>query len=94
MKRKLKTKTILRNDYNFKNGELFQRMSYLMNISSLVYGKNESLSRVYAYMIKDIGKRNALRIDSKVKKMICEQCNNLLFIDPKTEMTLESILLH
>jgi len=91
MKRKTKTKTNLKNDFNFKNGELFQRMSYLLNISSILYNKNENLSRVYAYMLKDIRKRNALRIDSKIKKMICEVCSNLLFMDQSTEMNLNSI---
>jgi len=90
MKRKTKSKISYKNDLNFKNGELFQRMSYLLNISSVLYGQNENLSRVYSYMMRDIGKRNAMRIDSRIKKMICEKCDNLLFMDKKSDLTLSS----
>ncbi len=90
MKRKTKSKINYKNDLNFKNGELFQRMSYLINISSVLYDKNQNLSGVYAHMMRDIGKRNALRIDSRIKKMICDKCDNLLFMDKKSDLTLSS----
>jgi RNase P subunit RPR2 len=81
---KKKTKVIEKSDFNCKNGEIFQRMSYLINLSSSFYEENKNLSKVYAHMMKDISKRNAMRINSKYKKMICK-CHNLLFKDSNTK---------
>jgi RNase P subunit RPR2 len=87
---KRQNKTEYRKDFNFKNGELFQRMGYLMDLSSHLYKDNKPLSKLYAYMMKDIRKRNALRIDSKLKKTICDLCNNLIHMDPLTRLELNS----
>lgn len=75
-------KTIYRNDFNIKGGEFFQRMGYLLKLSSSLYSQIPYLSEIYTHMMKDISKRNALRINSKFKKAICK-CNNLLFQDPE-----------
>jgi RNase P subunit RPR2 len=86
MKKKLKVNFKSEKELTFKNGELFQRMTYLMKLSNLIYKDQPELAKVYSYMVKDIGKRNAIRIDSKVKKLICPQCNNLLFMDSNTKI--------
>ena len=86
MKKKLKVNFKSEKELTFKNGELFQRMSYLMKLSKLIYKDHPEMAKVYSYMVKDMGKRNAIRVDSKVKKLICPQCNNLLFFDCKTKL--------
>ena len=50
--------------------------------------KNETnvLSHLYIAIMKDISKRNAIRINKFVKKITCKKCNNLLFKDINTEM--------
>src|SRR5205823_818536 len=80
---------VYRNDFNFKNGELFQRMGYLLELSNSLYSKFPSLSNVYTHMMKDISKRNALRTNSKFKKAICK-CNNLLFKDADAGIQIKS----
>ena len=90
MKKKAKIKNLGTRDLNFKNGEVFQRMNYLMNLSSQVYSKFPSISKVYSFMIKDISKRNAIRIESKIKKLICQNCNNLIFFDKNTKLELKN----
>lgn len=89
---KKKTKTNYKKDFFFKGGEVFERMSYLLNLSSTLYDQfPDSLSKVYAFMVKDIAKRNAMRIDNKFKKLICNLCNNLIFKDSKTKMEFKGI---
>ena len=78
------------NDLNFKHGEFFQRMNYLLKLGSDLYSKNPNMARVYSHMAKDISKRNAIRIDSKVKKLICETCGNLIFVDTKTNLEIKN----
>jgi RNase P subunit RPR2 len=87
----MKRETKMRNDFVFKNGELFQRMSYLLELASELYDKHPTFSKFYIHNMKDIKKRNALRIDGKLKKLICK-CNNLLFKDKETKMELKSKL--
>ena len=87
----MKRETKMRNDFVFKNGELFQRMNYLLELASELYDKHPALSKFYVHSMKDMRKRNALRIDGKLKKLICK-CNNLLFKDKETKMELKSIL--
>jgi RNase P subunit RPR2 len=88
-----KTEVKWKNDFNFKFGELFERMTYLLKLSSELYPTYpNSLSKMYIKMMRDIGKRNALRIHSKIEKLICKNCNNLLFLDTRTEFGLKSNL--
>jgi RNase P subunit RPR2 len=77
-------------ELNFKGGELFQRMNYLLKLGSDLYNKHPNMAKVYSHMAKDISKRNAIRIDSKVKKLICEKCGNLLFIDKNTYLEVKN----
>ncbi len=86
----MKRYTKYRSDFNFKNGELYQRMNYLLELSTQLYDKNPNISKHYIHMMRDIRKRNALRMDSKFKKLICK-CNNLIFKDEKTKIELISI---
>ena len=44
------------------------------------------LSRLYISIMKDISKRNAIRVNKYVKKITCQKCNNLLFKDINSEM--------
>jgi RNase P subunit RPR2 len=80
----------MRSDFNIRNGELFQRMNYLMQLSNSLYDTQEGLAKYYMKMMKDVAKRNALRMDSKFKKLIC-RCNNLLMKDKNSEIKLLSI---
>ena len=59
------------NNYDFKDGEIFIRMN--------------NLSKLYISIMKDISKRNAIRIEKKIKRLICFKCNNLLYKDLETE---------
>jgi RNase P subunit RPR2 len=86
----MKRETKMRNDFVFKNGELFQRMNFLLELASNLYDKHPALSKFYIHSMKDMKKRNALRIDGRLKKLICK-CNNLLFKDKETHIELKSI---
>ena len=44
------------------------------------------LSSLYIAIMKDIAKRNAIRINKNIKKMVCQKCNNLLFKDNNSEI--------
>ena len=48
--------------------------------------QQNTLSRLYIAIMKDISKRNAIRINKNVKKITCQKCNNLLFKDINSEM--------
>ena len=84
--------------YNFPNGELYLRMNYLLKLSEIIYKSkditnknnasenNNFLSRIYIAIMKDISKRNVLHINKFIKKVICHQCNNLIFKDINSEM--------
>ena len=87
------------NNFNFANGESFQRMNYLFRLSEALYkqadednnNKNKNseqniLSRLYIAIMKDISKRNAIRISKYMKKVTCQKCNNLLYKDNESEM--------
>jgi RNase P subunit RPR2 len=82
-----------KDDFNFKGGELFARMNYLFKVSNWIYDKREGngLSKAFIGMMKEISKRNALKIDKKIKKLICEQCNNLMFKDIDTGVNVTNI---
>lgn len=73
-----------KNDFNFKGGENFQRMDYLLKLSDIVYNTSFRLSKVYLTIMKNIAKRNTLQIERKFKKLICGKCNNLLYKDNTT----------
>ena len=87
---KKKPRESFKKDFNFKGGELFHRMDYLLKLSSHLYNKKPNLSQLYVNQMKEICKRNALRMDSKFKKLICDKCNNLLYMDSQTEISLKS----
>lgn len=86
----LKNKSTFKKDFNFKGGELFQRMDYLLKLGNLLYSTNFSIANTYFSMMKDIKKRNALRIEGKYKKLICEKCHNFLYLDKDTHIELMS----
>ena len=90
MKNKLKINFKKDTELTFKNGELFQRMNYLLKLGTNLYEKHPSMSKIYSHMAKDISKRNAIRIDSKVKKLICDKCSNMLFIDKESHLDLKN----
>ena len=88
------------NNFNFTNGESFMRMNYLFKISEINYNQKEKkniednknnqerniLSHLYISIMKDISKRNAIRVNKYVKKICCQKCNNLLFKDSNSEI--------
>ena len=88
---KRKDNVVHKDDFNFKSGELFARMNYLFKVSNWIYNKVEGigLSKAFIGMMKEISKRNAVKIDKKVKKLICEKCNNLMFKDVDTEVNVK-----
>ena len=90
---KRKDTVVHKDDFNFKGGELFARMNYLFKISNWVYDKGEGigLAKAFVGMMKEISKRNAVKIDKKIKKLICEQCNNLLYKDVDTGVTVSNV---
>jgi RNase P subunit RPR2 len=84
----MKRQTKMRSDFNLRNGELYQRMDFLLKLSNETYSKHNYIAKHYVRMMKDVRKRNALRMDSKFKKLICK-CNNLLFKDKETKVELK-----
>lgn len=87
-RKRINFQTNQRADYNIKNGDIYQRIHYLLNLACNLYKDNKNLSKMYISIMKDIIKKNAMRSDSKFKKLICSQCNNLIFIDAKTNIQL------
>ena len=49
-------------NFNFQKGETFQRMNYLLTLSDSLYETHPELSRTYVSMMKNIRKKNALRL--------------------------------
>lgn len=89
-KQRIKYEVNQKSDYNIKFGEVYHRIHYLLNLATGLYKDNPSLANMYVSIMKDIIKKNALRADSKYKKLICGNCNNLIFIDENTVTKLES----
>jgi len=58
MKKEKKT----RGDFNFVNGECYNRMTYLLKLSLELKNTYPLLSRTYTKMMKNIAKRNCLRL--------------------------------
>ena len=57
------------------------------NISNKVKNDEQNiLSHLYLSIMKDISKRNAIRVNKYVKKVTCQKCNNLLFKDINSEL--------
>ena len=86
-----KTSTTHRNDFNFKGGESMERMNYLFKLGDYFYHSNvinKKLSKVFVGIMKEISKRNAIRIDKSFLKKICKKCHNLLYKDKNTEAKL------
>ncbi len=79
-----------KSDYNIKFGEIYQRIHYLLSLAISLYNSSPNLAKMYISIMRDIIKKNALRADSKFKKLICHNCNNLIFIDQNTIINLES----
>ena len=99
-KQSITTKNYI-NNFSFVNGDSFSRMNYLFRLSEAVYKQadiennnndgnnnceNNLLSSLYISIMKDISKRNAIRVNKYIKKVTCQKCNNLLFKDIHSEM--------
>ena len=80
-----------RNDFSFRDGETFHRMNYLFKISDFLYDRNIALSKSLISMMKDISKRNAIRIDKKFKRLLCKKCNNLIYKDKNSKIECKNI---
>ena len=84
--------SFMRMNYLFKLSEFVYKpkeQSDIQNTNLYNEKNNQSqniLSRLYIAIMKDISKRNAIRINKNVKKIICQKCNNLLFKDINSEM--------
>ncbi len=87
--------SFMRMNYLFKLSEAVYNP--LIKKDEKEYNSNESnknnnnheknlLSRLYISIMKDISKRNAIRVNKYVKKITCQKCNNLLFKDINSEM--------
>jgi RNase P subunit RPR2 len=90
-------KVNFRKEFNFQRGETFQRMNYLLQLSNTLYETHPELSRTYISMMKSIRKKNALRLykfyynsDPYLKNMLCDSCNNLLYRDQNSEISVKS----
>ena len=55
-------------------------------VNKLKNNEQNILSYLYLSIMKDISKRNAIRVNKNVKKVTCQKCNNLLFKDINSEM--------
>ena len=75
-----------RDNFNFRDGENFNRMNYLFKLSDYLYDKNQNLSICLIGIMKEISKRNVIRIDKKFKRLLCKKCNNLLYKDKNSNM--------
>lgn len=74
--------------WNFRDGELFLRMNFLLKLSDKTFEKNKTLSKIYSTIMEDISIRNAIKIDKNLKRLICKRCNNLLYKDKQTKIKL------
>lgn len=83
-----KVNKTIRKTFDFKGGENYNRINYLFKLGNEIYKQNIILSKAYIAMMKDISRRNALKIDKKIKNIICSQCNNLLYKDTSTQIEL------
>ena len=77
--------------FNIKDGEIFLRMKHLYKLSNSIYNKNKTLSKTYLALMYDIAMKNTLKIDKSLKKVICNNCMNLLLKDAKTHVTVKNI---
>ena len=86
--------SFMRMNYLFKLSEVVYNQTNKNNENNNNSdGKNNNnikeqniLSRLYIAIMKDISKRNAIRVNKFVKKITCQKCNNLLFKDNNSEM--------
>ena len=85
----------IRMNYLFRLSEAVYKQKEKINEekddNSNVGNKNKNnekniLSHLYLSIMKDISKRNAIRVNKYVKKVTCQKCNNLLFKDINSDM--------
>ena len=50
-----------RDNFNFRDGENFNRMNYLFKLSDYLYDKNQNLSICLIGIMKEISKRNVIK---------------------------------
>eukprot|EP01116_Phalansterium_solitarium_P019193 TRINITY_DN5295_c0_g1_i1.p1 TRINITY_DN5295_c0_g1~~TRINITY_DN5295_c0_g1_i1.p1 ORF type:complete len:170 (-),score=19.06 TRINITY_DN5295_c0_g1_i1:30-539(-) len=61
------------------NSDALKRMNFLLQASALSFAdEKHNVSRFFNFTLKNIAKRNVLRIDPEVKKLICKRCHTLL----------------
>ena len=86
----------IRMNYLFKLSEAVYKPKERLNeknkndntnvVNKIKNNENNILSHLYLSIMKDISKRNAIRVNKNVKKVTCQKCNNLLFKDINSEM--------
>lgn len=76
---------------SIKDGDNFARMTHLLHIADKTFENNPTLAKTYIGIMKDIAKKNSLRIDGKVKKFLCSKCNNLIYKDKKTKVEFKNL---
>lgn len=63
--------------FNFKNGEIYSRMNYLLLIANHTKDQSLNLSRIYIKQMKKIKQRNSLKINKNINSKICQKCNTM-----------------
>lgn len=87
MTKKCKQKIISKVDekgFNFKNGELYNRMCFLSEIANELSHKYKSLPSIYLTHMKKIKERNCLKINKQYNSKICKRCN--CYLDSKSNI--------
>ena len=79
------------NTFNFKNGELYNRINYLNLLSNTLNSKNPELSRIYVKQMKKIKQRNSLKINKSINSKICNNCNSLFDVNKNNNLSVHKI---
>uniref|UniRef100_A0A1I8M0U8 RNAse P Rpr2/Rpp21 subunit domain protein n=1 Tax=Musca domestica TaxID=7370 RepID=A0A1I8M0U8_MUSDO len=59
----------------FQGKESFSRMNFLYQASTLMAGKNNSLSAYYGELCKNIAKKSVLKMEPNLKRTFCKRCS-------------------
>lgn len=90
MSKKNKTKKIEKSNekgFNFKTGELYNRLNYLNQISTYMSDKKIlGLSSLYIIHLKKIKERNCLKLSKDFNNKICKYCNSYFSSYPSSKL--------
>ncbi|KAG5681764.1 hypothetical protein PVAND_011173 [Polypedilum vanderplanki] len=64
------------------NKEVFHRINFLHQASSLMANKNQKLSSFYGNILNQVQKKAVVKIDPTIKRDMCKRCST--FLTPQT----------